>query len=103
MWVTSLLATELPPCKAMLSRRSRYSEQPPSVANSTASASVPASLLNGCIGDSPWHIEHVSGERLLAGGGDAGHQGREGAGLRLRHFHLAHQEEVGVVGRQRVV
>src|SRR5664280_2181687 len=79
MWVTSFVATELPPLSAMVSRRSRYSEQPASVANKTASASLAATLLNGCIGTPSWHVEHVAGERLIAGGGDAHHDRRHRA------------------------
>src|SRR5476649_2720494 len=43
----------------LLSRRSRYSEQPASVANTAASASVTLNLLNGRIGN-PRSEEHTS-------------------------------------------
>src|SRR5471032_45422 len=103
IWVTLSLATALPPLSAMLSRRSRYSEQPASVANTAASASVTLNLLNGRIGNPLWHIEHVPGERLIASSGDALHGWRKRARLFPRHLHLAHQEEIRVVRRQRVV
>src|SRR5664279_5104094 len=93
MWVTSFVATELPPLSAMVSRRSRYSEQPASVANKTASASLAATLLNGCIGTPSWHVEHVAGERLIAGGGDAHHDRRH----RAERWQLGRDERLSLI------
>src|SRR6476469_5133072 len=101
--VTSLVATALPPLSEMVSRRSRYSEQPASSTASAASAS--AGLMDRGIGN-PYRfgqIEHVPGVRLLLGFGEARDLGRELLGLLVGQFGLAQQEEVDVVRRDRVV
>src|SRR5450755_947568 len=99
IWVTLLVATESPPPSEMVSRRSRYSEQPASAASSAASANVRKILLDGRIGSLLRQIEHVPGERTAAGIGKAGRDGRERDRLRPRDFGLAEQEEVHVVRR----
>src|ERR1035441_4913679 len=103
IWVTLSVATESPPPSKMVSRRSRYSEQPASAASSAASASVRSMLLDGRIGSLLRQIEHVPGERTAAGVGEAGRGGRECDRLRPRDLGLAEQEEVRIVRRQRVV
>src|SRR4029077_17332731 len=72
IWVTMLVATALPPDRAMVSRRSRYSEQPPSTTRRAASANVRSALLNGRIGLSLRQIKHVPGKRLVAGDSETG-------------------------------
>src|SRR5512135_467664 len=79
--VTLLVATASPPCSEMVSRRSRYSEQPPSAASTRPSASARPDLLNGRIGTPPWHIDHVPGERLLLGDGDLRGRRRQSPGF----------------------
>src|SRR5271169_4758128 len=86
MWVTLSLATASPALSAMLSRRSTYSEQPASAASTAAIESLRMALLDGRIGYPPWQIEHVPGERPVAGGGDAGGDRRERARLFPRNF-----------------
>src|SRR6185437_1435750 len=103
IWVASLVATELPPPRRMVSRRSRYSEQPASAVSEAASASVRSVLMDGRIGYSPWKIEHMPGERTVAGGGELGRDGRECESLLPRDLGLAEEEEVRIVGRQRIV
>src|SRR6185312_13812909 len=101
--VTSLVANALPPLSEMVSRRSRYSEQPASSTPSAASAS--AGLMDRGIGN-PYRfgqIEHVPGVRLLLGFGEARALGRQLLGLLVGQFGLAQQEEVDVVRRDRVV
>src|ERR1039458_5595683 len=92
IWVTLSVATESPPPSEMVSRRSRYSEQPASAAISAASASVRSMLLDGRIGFPLRQIEHVPGERAVTGGGDAGRDGRECERLRSGELGLAEQE-----------
>src|SRR6202142_329137 len=103
IWVTLLVATASPPPSEMVLRRSRYSEQPASAASSTASASVRKILLDGRIEIPLRQIEHVPGERAAAGVGNARRDRRECDRLRPRELRLAEQEEVHIVGRQRVV
>src|SRR5512132_3289355 len=87
----------------MVSRRSRYSEQPPSVASTAASKSVRMALLDGRIGYPLRHIKHVPGKRPATGGGKAGRGGRQCAHLFPRDLGLAEQEEIRVVRRQRII
>src|SRR6185437_12769432 len=96
-------STALPPSGEMASRRARYSEQPASEARASRSPPARSKSVSRRIGASPWHVEHVAGERLIAGGRDALLGGRRRAGTLARHFGLAEQEEVGVARRQRVV
>src|SRR5215468_3374632 len=103
IWVTTLVATALPPEAAIGSRRSKYSEQPPTVTSSAASASVRMALLNDCIGVSLRHFEHMPGEWPVATDGDACGRRRELTRLFLRDFGLSEQEEVDVVRLQRVI
>src|SRR6185437_1277863 len=102
IWVTLSEAIALPPLSEMVSRRSRYSEQPASAVSSAASASPRSVLLDGRIGYSP-EIEHVPGEWTIAGGGNTGRGGCESERLRPRDFVLAQQEEVRIIGWQRIV
>src|ERR1039458_8213392 len=87
----------------MVSRRSRYSEQPASVASTAASAAKRMTLLDDRIGYPLRHIEHVPGEWPVACGGNTSGGGRERARLFPRDLGLAEQEEIRVVWRQRVV
>src|SRR5689334_2666399 len=101
--VTTLVATALPPVAAIGSRRSKYSEQPPTATSSPASARVRMALLNDCIGLSLRHFEHVSGERPVTPDGDACRRRRELARFFLCDFGLSEQEEVDVIRLHRVV
>src|SRR4029077_19450149 len=103
VWVTMLVATALPPESATESRRSRYSEQPPRTANNPASATVRMTLLNCRIGFPLRHVEHVTGERTVAGDRKTRRNGRTLACLFPHGFHFSKQEEVGIVRRQGIV
>src|SRR5262245_7581758 len=103
MWVTMLVATALPPERAIVSRRSRYSEQPPSTAIRAPSANACSDLLNRRIGFPLRQIKHVPHERLAIGNCDSLSEGRELACLLPRKLGLSEQEEVDVVWRQGVV
>src|SRR5262249_8788683 len=103
MCVTTFVATALPPDRAIGSRRSRYSEQPPRMASRVASASRRITLLNGRIGFPPWQIEHVTSERPVRGDCDTGRLGRQFLSLLPRDLGLPEQEEVDVIRRQRVI
>src|SRR5438876_8057221 len=95
--VTTSVATALPPDSAMVSRRSIYSEHPPSTARKAPSAMVRRALLNGRIGFPLLQIEHVSGKRPVAGDSDARRAWRELARLLARDFGLSQQEEINVI------
>src|SRR5690242_11509970 len=99
---TLSLSTALPPNGEMASRRATYSEQPASATKTSVSAPARTRSVYR-IEASPRHIEHVAGERLVAGRGDALLGGGRRAGAVPRHLGLAEQEEVGVVRRHGVV
>src|SRR5215510_11156070 len=89
IWVIAFVATALPLNRVMLSLRSRYSEQPPSVAKKAPSANVRSALLNGRIGTPLRQIKHVPGKGLVAGVGKAGRNRREPACLFPRDLGLS--------------
>src|SRR6476660_9769320 len=101
--VIILVATALPPDLAMVSRRSRYSEQPPSTARKAPSARLRRTLLNDRIGAPLRQIKHVSGKWPVAGNRDTSCGRCELACQLPRDFGLAQQEEIDVVRRQRIV
>src|SRR5262245_2621179 len=84
IWVTTLVATALPPERAIVSRRSRYSEQPPSMAMRAPRANVRRGLLNRRIGFSLRHVKHVPHKRLSIGNRDPLSERRELARLLSR-------------------
>src|ERR1017187_2413550 len=98
IWVTLSVATESPPPSKMVSRRSRYSEQPASAASSAASASVRSMLLDGRIGIPLRQIEHVPGERAAAGVGEAGRGGRPDHVTRARRTHEMRRDDDDKIG-----
>src|SRR5262249_15165222 len=103
IWVTTSVATALPPDSAIVSRRSRYSEQPPSMAKRAPRASVRSTLLNGRIGLPLRQIKHVADKRFAVRNYDGRIQEREFACLLPADLALSHQEEVDVIRRQGVI
>src|SRR6516165_1367393 len=97
------VATAFPPNRVTVSRRSRYSEQPPSTERRAPSASARSASLNGRIGAPIRQVKHVSSKRLVASIGEASGGGRESAGLFARDLGLSQQEKVEVIWRQRVI
>src|SRR5438105_1648371 len=89
IWVTASVAIALPPDRAIVSRRSIYSEHPPSTAKKAPSATLRRALLNGRIGFPLRQIEHVSGKRPVAGDSNACCAWRELARLFARDFGLS--------------
>src|SRR5579885_3707280 len=104
IWVTIFVADALPPFSVIVSRWSRYSEQPASTPAS-ASPNEIAVLMDGRIGNPHrfGQIEDVTGERLLLRFRDLLELGRQCLRFRTREFGLPQKEEVDIVGRQRVV
>src|SRR5262245_20661762 len=103
MWVTISVATALPPERAIVSRRSRYSEQPPRTAIRVPSANVRRGLLNRGIGFPLRQVKHMPHKRLAIRNRDSRSERRELARLLPRKLGLSQQEEVDVVWRQGVV
>src|SRR5262245_3764359 len=103
IWVTTSVATAFPPESAIVSRRSRYSEQPPSITKRAPRASVRSALLNGRIGFPLRQIKHVPDKRFAVGNDDGRIQKRGLTRLLPGDLGLSHQEEVDVIRRQGVV
>src|SRR5215831_17239685 len=93
IWLISLVATALPPLSAIVSRRSRYSEQPASAVSSAASANARNRLLDGRIVVSFGQIEHMTGERTVAGRSDAVKDRSQRHRLLAGELGFAEQEE----------
>src|SRR5262245_49938196 len=99
IWVTTSVATAFPPESAIVSRRSRYSEQPPSITKRAPRASVRSALLNGRIGFPLRQIKHVPDKRFAVGNDDGRIQKRGLTRLLRGDLGFSHQEVFDVFMR----
>src|SRR5579875_1763977 len=102
IWVTIFVAAALPPFSVIVSRWSRYSEQP---ATTPASPNQSTVSMDRRIGN-PYRfgqIEDMARERPLLRFGDLLERGRQCLRFLMGEFGFTQEEEVDIVGRDRVV